>query len=193
MSLLRRISFILLLAFLNASAEILKVSAGKSDASNLVQISCAHAQYRSLCLRTLSAYASTAKTPSTLAQAAVSVALGRARSATKFLSNAVKTRSSSKREKAALKDCVEQLTDSVDELRESLDELKSLRPGTFRWQMSNVETWVSAALTNEDTCVDGFQDVGRNAKMTVRKKIRTVARVTSNALYLIDRLAATRP
>ncbi|XP_068663910.1 pectinesterase inhibitor 3-like [Aristolochia californica] len=186
MSFLKPISFILLLAFLD-------VSAAKSDTSDLVQISCAHARYPSLCLRTLSAYASTAKTPSTLAQIAVSVALDRARNATDFLSNAVKVHSGSKREKAALNDCVGQLTDSVEELRQSLKELKSLRPGTFRWQMSNVKTWVSAALTNEDTCVDGFQDVDGNVKTAVRKNIQTVARVTSNALYLIDRLATTRP
>lgn len=29
----------------------------------------------------------------------------------------------------------------------------------IRFQLSNVQTWMSAALTNEDTCSDGFDDV----------------------------------
>ncbi|KAH9314044.1 hypothetical protein KI387_022671, partial [Taxus chinensis] len=49
---------------------------------------------------------------------------------------------------------------------QSLAELKHLRPGTFTFQMSNVQTWMSAALTNEDSCLNGFQGV-RNGKVKV--------------------------
>lgn len=54
--------------------------------------------------------------------------------------------------------------------------------------MSNAETWVSAALTNEDTCLDGFEGVESKVKSDVKRKIRNMARVTSNALYMINRL-----
>ena len=88
----------------------------------------------------------------------------------------------SKRQRGALSDCVE-------ELRQTLSELKHLRVETFRWQMSNAETWLSAALTYEDTCLDGFQGVdGNKLKSDVKRKIRNVGKVTSNALYMINRL-----
>ncbi|KAG9443663.1 hypothetical protein H6P81_015003 [Aristolochia fimbriata] len=141
-SFLKPVSCILLLAFLLAASadrsasprkKSQKTSSSSSSSSNLVEISCAQARYPSLCLRTLSAYASTAKTPSTLAQAAVSVALRRSRDAADFLSGSVNARSGGgKRERGALKDCVEQIGDSVEELSQSLGELKRLRPGTFR-------------------------------------------------------------
>ncbi|KAJ6993524.1 hypothetical protein NC653_016609 [Populus alba x Populus x berolinensis] len=58
--------------------------------------------------------------------------------------------------------------------------------------MSNAQTWVSAALTNEDTCLDGFHEVESKAKDDVKRKITNVARVTSNALYMINRLDESR-
>jgi hypothetical protein len=60
--------------------------------------------------------------------------------------------------------------------------LRHLRPETFRWQMSNALTWVSAALTDGDTCLDG------NVRPDVKKRVTDLARVTSNALYMINRV-----
>ena len=97
-----------------------------------------------------------------------------------------------KRERVALSDCIEQIYDSVDELSKTLGELKHLREETFGWQMSNAQTWVSAALTNEDTCLDGFHEVESKAKDDLKRKITNVARVTSNALYMINRLDESR-
>ncbi|KAK4565045.1 hypothetical protein RGQ29_006911 [Quercus rubra] len=105
---------------------------------DLVRSSCEHASYPNICIRTLSSYTGPAKTPKDLAQAAVKVSL--------------------KRQRGALSDCVGQISESVEELRQTLSELKHLRVESFRWQMSNAETWVSAALTYEGTCLDGFQE-----------------------------------
>uniref|UniRef100_A0A5B6YVT1 Pectinesterase inhibitor domain-containing protein n=1 Tax=Davidia involucrata TaxID=16924 RepID=A0A5B6YVT1_DAVIN len=180
----------LLILFLSLSSEHNYATAKNHDApQDLVRSSCVHASYPNICLRTLSTYAGPAKTPRDLALAAVKVSLSRARKVSSFLAS---VQSESKREQAALSDCVEQIGDSVDELSNTLSELKHLRSGTFRWQMSNAETWISAALTNEDTCLDGFMEVDGKVRSDVKRKIRNVARVTSNALYLINRLDQTR-
>ncbi|XP_058079376.1 pectinesterase inhibitor 3-like [Magnolia sinica] len=184
--------YFLLISLLSLSSETRNVTARDTETpSDLVRASCTHARYPTLCIQSLSSYAPSPKNPNDLAQAAVSVTLSRARHVSAFVSRILSTRSPGKRERNALSDCVEQLSDSIDELRRTLSELRHLRAGTFRWQMSNAETWVSAALTNEDTCLDGFQSVAGSAKTAVRKKIRNVARVTSNALYLINRVAQT--
>ncbi|KAL6224302.1 hypothetical protein ACLB2K_003157 [Fragaria x ananassa] len=164
-----------------------------STASHLVRTSCQHASYPNLCLHTLST--SPAQTPRDLAQAAVVVSLSRARKVSAFLSQLSHTSSSSstpKRQRVALGDCVEQVSDSVDELKRTLEELHHLHEETFRWQMSNAQTWVSAALTNDDTCLDGFQEVDGEVKADVKRKITNAARVTSNALYMINRLDESR-
>ncbi|KAF3439725.1 hypothetical protein FNV43_RR18003 [Rhamnella rubrinervis] len=173
------------------SADARSHHAAKSP-SDLVRSSCVNATYPTICLRTLSSYPGPAMTPRDLAQAAVKVSLSRASRVSKYLSLVSSSEQGSKRQRAALTDCVEQIADSVDELSKTLSELKHLRLGKFRWQMSNAETWVSAAMTNEDTCLDGFQDVDGKLKSDVRRKITNVARVTSNALYMINRLDESR-
>ncbi|KAJ9183707.1 hypothetical protein P3X46_007522 [Hevea brasiliensis] len=181
---------LLTLIFLFLSLSFTPYSAAASFRRNaqkdLVRSSCLHASYPKLCIHTLSSYSGPANTPRDLAQAAVKVSLTRARRVSKYLRtlSGLKT----KRERAALKDCVEQISDSVEELSSTLGELKHLRGETFGWQLSNAETWVSAALTNEDTCLDGFEGVESKVKSDVKRKMRNMARVTSNALYMINRL-----
>lgn len=82
------------------------------------------------------------------------------------------------------------MRDSIDELNQSLDALGSLEFNSsyVRFQISNVKTWVSAAITDEDTCVDEIDDdeVSSSVKQKIRKSILNVAMVTSNALALIN-------
>ena len=53
--------------------------------------------------------------------------------------------------------------------------------------MSNVQTWMSAALTNEETCTDGFEDVADGAvKSEVCDRAENVKKLTSNALALVN-------
>lgn len=155
------------------------------EAQDLVRSSCIHTRYPKLCLRTLSNYAGPADSPLELARAALRVSLAHANRASQYLQSTTKggARSLSKRQKAALSDCTEQMADSVEELRKSLEEVQHLRAETFRWQMSNAMTWTSAALTDGDTCLDGG-----NVRPDVKRRVTDVARVTSNALYMINRL-----
>ncbi|GMI92644.1 hypothetical protein like AT5G20740 [Hibiscus trionum] len=181
--------FFLLTTLLLISSSVKSKPDAASD-HDLVRSSCVHASYPSLCFRTLSSYSGPADTPRDLAQAAVKVSLSRARKVSTFLTTRVTGKS--QRERVALSDCVEQISDSVEELSKTLRELKHLRGETFGFQMSNAQTWVSAALTNEDTCLDGFEGVDGKVKSDVKKKMTNVAKVTSNALYMINRLNESR-
>ncbi|KAL3825471.1 hypothetical protein ACJIZ3_021500 [Penstemon smallii] len=164
------------------------INAQKHD---IITKSCIHASYPNICLRTLSSYGGAATTLTDLAQASVKITLSQARDTLNFLSN-LKDKSNG-REQGALADCVDQMGDSVEELSKTLSALHHLRRGDdFRWQMSNAETWVSAALTNEETCVDGFKEIDGKIRSDVRRRITNVARVTSNALYIINLLDDSR-
>lgn len=93
--------------------------------------------------------------------------------------------------RAALADCIECFGDAVEELHSSLRELQRLENGTFEYQMGNVETWVSAALTNEDTCLDGFGGYKGKVVGEVRAKVLNATYFTSNALALVNNLASS--
>ncbi|KAF5795211.1 putative pectinesterase [Helianthus annuus] len=95
------------------------------------------------------------------------------------------------REVAAMKDCIELLNESVYNLKQSLEEMS--RPGSKDSElvMSDIQTWVSSALTDEDTCTEGFKDDPK-MKRVVRGKIVNVAHLTSNALALVNSYASLR-
>lgn len=181
-----------LLVFLSLSSIFLRSGVATKPISNtgshdLLHSSCLNASYPQICVRTLSCYTPPATTRFDLAQTAVKVSLSRAQKTSNFLGN-IKSRNN-KREQNALADCVSQISDSIYELSKTMSELKHLGHGTeFRWQMSNAETWVSAALTDEDTCIDGFKESDVKMRGDLKRKMRNVGRVTSNALYLINLL-----
>ncbi|XP_038879670.1 pectinesterase inhibitor 3 [Benincasa hispida] len=168
---------------------------GAAVSQDLIHSSCLQARYPNLCIRTLSSYAGAVTTPQELAQAAISVSLSLARDLSRYLSDAL--RQASMRQRAAVNDCVDQIGDSVEELSNTLGVLRHLTCGgdrrDFRLQMGNAKTWVSAALTNEDTCLDGFKEVDGEVKLDVKKRISKVAKVTSNALFMINRLDGGNP
>ncbi|KAL1189080.1 Pectinesterase inhibitor 3 [Cardamine amara subsp. amara] len=175
------------------TAVIVTVTTGHG-AEDIVHSSCEHASYPSLCVRTLSTYSGpTITNRRELAQASVRISLSHAQSVGRKLA-AVRDSMKKQREKVALVDCVEMIADSVDELSRTLGVLKHLHVSAkeFRRQMSNAQTWASAALTDDDTCLDGFQGLDGDVKTEVKQWMTKVARVTSNALYMINQLDETR-
>lgn len=96
-----------------------------------------------------------------------------------------------------VEDCKQQINNGIEQLGQSIKELRSLgksqntvNEDSFM-HIDNVETWVSAALTDASSCVDQFP--ARNMsklKATIKGKVLNVAQVTSNALALFHRYAA---
>ncbi|KAL3510538.1 hypothetical protein ACH5RR_029939 [Cinchona calisaya] len=167
--------------------------------TEFIRTSCASTRYPELCFNSLSGYASAVQEdPARLARVAIAVSLNNARQGAAYFSNLSKEDDygADLRVSAALHDCYSSFGDAVDQLRGSLDQMRHLVGAgsslTFRFQMSNVQTWMSAALTNEDTCKDGFDGVSVGPmKMDVFDCVQRVEAVTSNALALVNTFAAT--
>ncbi|PKI65767.1 hypothetical protein CRG98_013839 [Punica granatum] len=190
---------LLVLSFLSISSAstttVTKSSA--AVAANFIKAQCGATEYPALCVESLSAYANTiGQSPQELAQAALSVSIGRAKAAKGYVTRSAKLSGLKKREVAAIKDCLEEIGDSVDRLSRSAEEMKKVKGSKgqeeFVWHVSNVETWVSAALTDDNTCMDGFSGkaLNGNLKASIRSRIVNVAQVTSNALALVTRFAS---
>ncbi|KAL3837905.1 hypothetical protein ACJIZ3_022496 [Penstemon smallii] len=164
-------------------------------AANFIRASCRATTYPTVCVQSLSTYASAIqKNPRQLITTALTVSVDRAQSTKTFVTKLTKLRGLKPREYAALKDCLEEVSDSAERLSNSVRELKSLgraRGPEFIWHMSNLQTWVSAALTDDSTCLDGFSGRALNGriKTSIRARMTNVAQVTSNALALCNRFA----
>ncbi|KAJ4955955.1 hypothetical protein NE237_012738 [Protea cynaroides] len=192
------VTFLLLLCFVCFAGTVKSVAVGKSSSSlGYIKTSCSTTLYPKLCMQSLSVYANKIKgNPQHLAEAALSVSINKAESASVYVSMMTRVKGLKGRESQAVKDCLDNMKDTVDRLSRSMKEMgqtgRSTSQSDFSWHMSNVQTWVSAALTDENTCVDGFagHSMDGNVKTAIRARISDVAHFTSNALALINRYAS---
>ncbi|KAK9143274.1 hypothetical protein Syun_012674 [Stephania yunnanensis] len=171
-------------------------SSCNGDNAQFVKNSCGATTYPNLCIKSLSSYSSEINTNyQKLANAALAVSLKSAKSASALVLNLLRRGHLKPNEAAAVKDCVDNIGESIDEVRQSLRELKSFNGnvGDLEFKMSNVKTWLSAALTDDDTCMEGLdeENVAPKVKNKIRSSIAGVAQLTSNALALVSNLNYT--
>ncbi|XP_027360373.1 21 kDa protein-like [Abrus precatorius] len=164
--------------------------------SNFIKSSCRSTRYPVLCVQSLLGYATLIRrSDRQLAMTALSVSISKTRSSASFVRKMSKGRGMKHRQYIAVQDCIENIADSVDRLKQSVRELGRTREAAgddFTWHVNNVQTWVSAALTDDNTCLDGFSGSGMNGKVkgAIMDRVVHVAQVTSNALALVNRFAS---
>ncbi|KAK4738621.1 hypothetical protein R3W88_002318 [Solanum pinnatisectum] len=162
-------------------------------ANKFVESQCRRTRYPKLCAESLSNYITTASEPQKLAHAALKVSLLKAIYTRTYMKNVCKQLEKTKaKDYQVVKDCLDQISDGVNLLFNSVEELQHLsldKESEFVWHRSNVQTWLSTALTDAFTCMDGMSSYkfgGYKVKATIKAKVLNVAQVTSNALALFN-------
>ncbi|CAN0902575.1 Pectinesterase inhibitor 4 [Linum grandiflorum] len=199
LTLLCSISFFIFLSTSSAAAAASTTTATTKKYKTYLKSACSTATFPKECYSSLSPYASKIKTSDVnLIASAISVSLKAARETNALVSRLLKSKSIGKDGAAVLRDCAEEITDTIDELRQSnkaLSELKRKRRVAqgedASLELANMRTWLSAAITDETTCTDGFEgaSVSAAAKEKVGKSVKKVGKFTSNALALVDKLS----
>ncbi|CAL9148703.1 unnamed protein product [Musa hybrid cultivar] len=156
--------------------------------SSLVVSACAQASYPSVCVRTLAP--SSPSTPSDLALAATSASHSTTRGAAAYLRRLTLPQPPSDR--ATFRDCANLLSDAANQLARAAKELARLNPNTLRSQLGDAQTWASAAMTDQDMCLREITGLSGRTRDAVVAQVTEASHVTSNALYFITRVAATR-
>ncbi|KAK7389294.1 hypothetical protein VNO78_24164 [Psophocarpus tetragonolobus] len=191
------LSLCLLVVIINVSAEW-KV---RKATRELIEGSCKGTRYPAKCVESLMGYAgSIGESEEKLAMSALSVSVWKSRSCASFVEKMGSVKGMKARERNAVEDCIENMNDSLERLSQSLRELGLVVVGKakrkdFLWHISNVQTWVSAAITDQDTCLDSFDGPHLDAKLKAAIKPRVVDayQVTTNALALVNRFASKYP
>lgn len=196
-----RLSFFLLylltLTLVRAERPVLP---RRSRARAFIESQCKTTLYPDLCVRTLSYYAgnfTTTLSHRQLAQIAVKVSLAKAESTRAYVT-AVAKQLNPKKDKgyAAVKECLDQINDGVGQLTNCIKETQDIKDDglsrDFTWHASNVQTWMSTAVTDATMCIDGFSGraIGGKTKAIIKAKVLNLQQVTSNALALFNRFAA---
>ncbi|KAL7233544.1 hypothetical protein ACSBR1_017207 [Camellia fascicularis] len=155
------LSLLLLLSSLFIAGTASPNGPPHSRARPFVESQCRATLYPRLCIQYLSINANTSEqSPQQLAQLALMVSLARAQYTRAYVTKvAAQLKKMKAKEYQAVKDCLDQINDGVDQLSQSIIELKRINQdgeGNFMWHMSNVQTWLSTALTDANGCIDGF-------------------------------------
>lgn len=190
--------FSLLLTSLLISRSMAMTSPDQNSTS-YIRKSCSRTLYPGLCSHTLSPYAAqVGSDPVLLARFAMNVTLARLKPLyvrIAYLRRHAAADPSSSGEKAAgaLKDCSGLISDAMDLVKKSEKEVTGLEGMVgpeVMWHISNAQTWMSAAMSDESTCTDGFGDgsggTGEDVVLEMRKKVRRAKQLTSNALALVN-------
>ncbi|OMO99766.1 Pectinesterase inhibitor [Corchorus olitorius] len=188
--------FLFLLPTLSSAVATDPTGATQTNNTDFIRTSCSATLYPDICFSSLSRYANAVhQDPARLARLAISVSLSKARRMAAYVSNITRESDfgADQRASAAVHDCFTNMGDAIDEITGSLKQMRQLvTPGSesFRFQMGNIQTWMSAALTDEETCTDGFEGVADGPiKTDVFDKIAKVKKYTSNALALVNSYA----
>uniref|UniRef100_A0A5B6YXA6 Pectinesterase inhibitor domain-containing protein n=1 Tax=Davidia involucrata TaxID=16924 RepID=A0A5B6YXA6_DAVIN len=173
-------------------------SGSTASATNFIEASCKATLYPAFCVQTLSVHAAKIQeSPYQLAQTALSEGLFRAQQSKAFLSNLAKESGPQAGKGGALKDCLGQIDDAVDLLTKSVQEgtlILNSNGENFSLHHSNIMTWASAALTNEDTCVEGVSNQVFDVTMqnSIKTQVVNVKESISIALALFKQYAEKR-
>ncbi|XP_073141825.1 pectinesterase [Henckelia pumila] len=99
------------------------------------------------------------------------------------------------REKTALHDCLVAIDQTVDELRAAFRELEEYPlKKSLRKHADDLRTLLSSAMTNQETCLDGFshgKDDRHERDVLVGGKVLRVEKLCSNLLAMITNMTHT--
>ncbi|XP_019196666.1 PREDICTED: pectinesterase-like [Ipomoea nil] len=129
--------------------------------------------------------ASAARNPKDLVKASMAVAVEEIQKAVKQVSG---LKLDTPLKKAALEDCKALLGDAMEELRSSMSSVANKEMGNPTAKTPELNNWLSAAITFQDDCADGFPD-GPD-KTAIKKFLKTSEEIASNALAMISQLSS---
>lgn len=88
----------------------------------------------------------------------------------------------------ATRDCVGQLEDALSRLNDSVSAMgeKALSQA----KVNDIQTWISSAVTDQETCLDGLEEMGSTAVDKVKSKMKRSMEYTSNSLAIVANFKA---
>ena len=162
---------------------------------DFIKSSCEATLYPVRCMESLSGNASTiGNNEQQLAITALSVSMSAAQSLASSVKEIGSTTRMKPRDKNAVQDCIKLTDDSVESLTQSIKELGLVGKPNEKdlIHINNILTSISAASTDQSTCLEGLNELNVDAKLKadISRGVVDVSELISNALTLVDRYAS---
>ncbi|KAL3508120.1 hypothetical protein ACH5RR_033502 [Cinchona calisaya] len=153
-----------------------------STSSKAVESLCQHVDYKETCQSSLSgAKSSDPKELIKVAFTATVNNIGEVIKNSSLLQNAAKDPRTSE----ALDICKTVLNRSIDDIQRSFDTLGSFDVSKIDDYVADLRTWLSAAGTFQETCLDAFENTTGETGEQMKKLLKTAGELTSNGLAMV--------
>nr|QIR83167.1 pectin methylesterase 9 [Cunninghamia lanceolata] len=163
----------------------------KSDglAHNALQSACSATLDPKFCMSTLTSFEESSEGgPIDLGRIALNVSIAEARKVFDLIARLGRWAFTG-RQLIAFEDCLELFDITLDNLERSMSKVNNSNSNYLDWRQSlDVQTWLSSALTNQATCLQGFQETSGNQQSTVSNSLHNVSRLLSNSLALVKNI-----
>lgn len=90
---------------------------------------------------------------------------------------------------SALRDCATLFDDALSQLSRSVEAMRVGPVGGEKLlteeKVADMKTWISAAMTDQETCVDGLEEMGSTAVDEVKSRMQRSNEYMSNSLAIL--------
>lgn len=150
---------------------------------------CSNTDYKQTCIDTLQSSGTNATDPKQLIQTAFSAAINEINKAMER-SAVLDGVEKDSRGKAALQNCRELAGRATSDLQRSFDKMKQLDLTHLDTFLSDMQIWLSGAITYQETCLDGFEGVQGDSGVKMRGFLTMSMEMTSNVLAMVTGLSS---
>ncbi|KAJ0979902.1 hypothetical protein J5N97_015376 [Dioscorea zingiberensis] len=152
-----------------------------------IQAICHPTDYKETCEQTLTSAAGNITDPKELVKLAFQLTSERIQAALNHSSLLLKAEKDPMSVEA-LKDCREVFGYGVQDLQDTINRFSSFDITKIDDMVNDIKVWLSAVVTYQETCLDGFENVTSDAGKSMAAALNVSKQLTSNALAIMDGL-----
>ncbi|CAH1422914.1 unnamed protein product [Lactuca virosa] len=177
----------------NSTTESIRVSASHA----VVKSSCSATLYPELCYSTITSHpdmTKKVKTQKDVIELAVNITTTAVEHSYFQIKKLTNRQGLTHRQITALHDCLEMVSETLDELHDVIKDLEEYKTKkSLRQHADDLKTLMSSAITNQETCLDGFShdEADKKLRKSLEKSERRVEKMCSNALAMICNMTRT--
>ena len=175
---------------LNGSSH--KSTSQVSPSVKAVKAICQPTDYRKTCEESLQEAAGNTTDPKELIKIAFKIAEKQINEASEK-SKLLEELSKDPRTRGAFQSCKELMNMSVGELKQSLDKVTDFDLSELEKMMADVKTWLSASITYQETCLDGFENTTTDAGKKMKKGMKLGMELSANLLDIVSGISSAIP
>ncbi|KAK6913742.1 Pectinesterase inhibitor domain [Dillenia turbinata] len=155
-----------------------------STSNKAVESICQPTDFKETCIEKLSAAAGNETDPQALIKAAFQVTIKEVKEAAKN-SSTLKELAKDPRSTQALENCHELMEYAIDDLTASFERLGASEMSKLDDYIADIKVWLSAAITYQTTCLDGFEHTTSTAGEEMKKLLKLSGELTRNGLAIV--------